>query len=77
MTRIIVDDKIPYIKGQIEQLADEVLYLSGAAITATDVREADILVVRTRTHCDRALLEGSRVRFIVTATIGFDHLDTA
>ena len=77
MTRIIVDDKIPYIKGQIEQLADEVLYLSGAAITATDVREADILVVRTRTHCDRALLEGSRVRFIVTATIGVDHLDTA
>lgn len=75
--KIVVDDKIPYIKGQIEHLADEVLYLPGAAITADDVRDADILVVRTRTHCNRALLEGSSVRLVVTATIGFDHLDTA
>ena len=74
--KIIVDDKIPYIKGQIEQLGSEVLYLSGAAISARDVKDADVLVVRTRTHCNRELLEGSRVRFIVTATIGFDHLDT-
>ncbi len=74
--KIIVDDKIPYIKGQIEQLGSEVLYLSGAAITAEDVRDADVLMVRTRTHCNRALLEGSSVKFIVTATIGFDHLDT-
>ena len=75
--KIIVDDKIPYIKGQIEQLGDEVLYLSGADITAQDVRDADVLVIRTRTRCDRKLLEGSSVRFIVTATIGYDHIDTA
>lgn len=74
--KIIVDDKIPYIKGQIEQLGDEVLYLSGAAIKACDVRSADVLVVRTRTRCDKALLEGSSVKFIVTATIGYDHIDT-
>lgn len=75
--KVIVDDKIPYIKGEIEKLADEVVYLPGAKITAEDVRDADALIVRTRTHCDKALLEGSRVRFIATATIGFDHLDTA
>lgn len=74
--KIIVDDKIPYIKGQIEQLGDEVLYLSGSAITREDVRDADILLVRTRTHCNRELLDGSRVKLIVTATIGYDHLDT-
>lgn len=73
--KIVVDDKIPYIKGQIERLADEVLYLPGNAITADDVRDADILIVRTRTHCNERLLQGSRVRLVVTATIGYDHLD--
>lgn len=74
--KAIVDDKIPYIRGKIEQLVDEVVYLPGASISAADVRDADILIVRTRTHCCQELLEGSRVRLIVTATIGFDHLDT-
>lgn len=74
--KVVVDDKIPYIEGKIEKLVDEVVYLTGAKITAEDVRDADILLVRTRTHCCRELLEGSKVRLVVTATIGFDHLDT-
>ena len=37
---------------------------------------AEVLITRTRTRCDRALLEGSRIRLIATATIGFDHIDT-
>lgn len=75
MPRIIIDDKIPYIQGLCEQLG-ECTYLPGAGISKEDVRDADILIVRTRTRCDRQLLEGSRVRFIATATIGYDHLDT-
>ncbi len=74
--KVIVDDKIPYIRGQIEQLADEVVYLTGSAISREDVRDADVLIVRTRTRCDRSLLEGSKVKLIVTATIGYDHIDT-
>ena len=74
--KVIVDDKIPFIRGEVERLADEVVYLPGGSISSKDVRDADALVVRTRTHCNRQLLEGSRVRFIVTATIGYDHLDT-
>ena len=74
--KAVVDDKIPYIKGQIEQLVDEVVYLPGSDISADDVRDADILIVRTRTHCDRTLLADSNVKLVVTATIGFDHLDT-
>jgi erythronate-4-phosphate dehydrogenase len=74
--KIVVDNKIPYIRETICQLADEVVFLSGAAITADDVRDADVLVVRTRTHCDRQLLEGSKVQLVVTATIGYDHIDT-
>ena len=73
---VIVDDKIPYIRGQIEQLADEVIYLTGSAISREDVHNADVLIVRTRTRCDRSLLEGSKVKLIVTATIGYDHIDT-
>ena len=74
--KVVVDDKIPFIRGQVEHLADEVVYLPGNAIGREDVHDADALIVRTRTLCNRELLEGSQVRFIATATIGYDHLDT-
>lgn len=74
--KVIIDDKIPFIKGWIEPYADEVAYIPGAQIKAEDVKKADALIVRTRTLCNRALLEDSNVSFIATATIGFDHLDT-
>lgn len=75
MPRIIIDDKIPYIRGLAERLG-ECVYLPGTAIGRDDVRDADALIVRTRTRCDRSLLEGTRVRFVATATIGYDHIDT-
>ena len=74
--KIVVDDKIPYIQEKLTMLADEVVALPGAAITADDVRDADALIVRTRTRCDEKLLKGSRVKLVATATIGFDHIDT-
>ena len=39
--KAVIDDKIPYIKGQIEQLMDKTVYLPGSAISADDVRDAD------------------------------------
>lgn len=75
--KVIVDNKIPYIKGIIERIADEVVYLPGNAFTPQEVKDADALIVRTRTLCNRDLLAGSRIKFIATATIGFDHIDTA
>ena len=75
--KVIVDDKIPFIKEALDTLADEVIYAPGKDFTPELVRDADALIIRTRTRCDRRLLEGSRVRFIATATIGFDHIDTA
>lgn len=74
--KLVIDDKIPYMRGFAECLG-ETVYVPGADISADDVREADALIVRTRTKCNRELLEGSRVKFIATATIGFDHIDTA
>ncbi len=73
--KIVIDDKIPYIRETICRLADETVFLGGSTITADDVRDADVLVVRTRTHCNRQLLEGSKVQLVVTATIGYDHID--
>lgn len=74
--KIVADHKIPFLKGALEHVA-EVVYLPGSAISANDVRDADALIVRTRTRCNKELLEGSKVRFIASATIGFDHIDTA
>ena len=75
--KIIIDDKIPYIREAISEITSDAVYLKGSAITASDVRDADAMIVRTRTRCDESLLAGSKVQFIATATIGFDHLDTA
>lgn len=75
--KIVVDDKIPYIRETLERLADEVVYKKGSAIGPEDVRDADALIVRTRTRCDEQLLKGSKVQFVATATIGYDHIDTA
>lgn len=72
--RVVIDDKIPFIRDIFEPYG-EVDYRDGAAINAAAVREADALVIRTRTRCDAALLEGSRVRLVATATIGYDHID--
>ena len=73
--KIIADDKIPFLKGIMEPYVD-IIYLPGAKITAADVKDADAIFTRTRTKCNQSLLEGSKVKFIATATIGFDHIDT-
>ena len=74
--KIVVENRIPYIQGVLETVAD-VVYLPASDITAESVRDADVLLVRTRTQCDASLLAGSRVRFIGSATIGTDHIDLA
>ena len=73
--KVICDSHIPFIKGVLEPYCD-VTYVPGQDIGPQTVRDADALVIRTRTRCDRSLLDGSKVRFIATATIGYDHIDT-
>lgn len=75
--KIVIDNKIPYIRDAVAAITDDAVYMDGSAIKADDVRDADAMIVRTRTRCDERLLGGSRVRFVGTATIGYDHLDTA
>lgn len=73
--KIIIDNKIPFIKGVLEPYS-EVVYKAGAQTTAEDVADADAIITRTRTICNSTLLNGSKVKAIATATIGFDHIDT-
>ncbi len=73
--QVVVDRDIPFLKGVLEPFAD-VVYLSGKDIDASSVKKADALLIRTRTRCDRSLLEHSRVQMIGSASIGYDHIDT-
>ena len=75
MMKIVADSKIPYLKGLLEPVAQEVLYVPGSEINKEVLRDAKVLLTRTRTHCDQSLLEGTAVEFIGTATIGTDHID--
>jgi erythronate-4-phosphate dehydrogenase len=74
MIKIVADSKIPFLKGALEKYA-RVDYLPAREICHDQVRDADALIVRTRTRCNGALLDGTAVKYIATATIGFDHID--
>jgi erythronate-4-phosphate dehydrogenase len=50
--------------------------IEGRSITRADLRDAEILAIRSTTMVDRDLLAGTPVRFVGTATIGTDHMDT-
>ncbi len=74
--KIVADRNIPFLQGVFEPYA-EVVYLDGKAIARKDLLDADVLLTRTRTRCNAALLDGTSVRMISTATIGTDHIDLA
>lgn len=71
---IVADENIPLLDEFFAGFG-RIRRLPGRAIGAADVRDADLLLVRSVTQVDRALLEGSKVRFVGTCTIGTDHLD--
>jgi erythronate-4-phosphate dehydrogenase len=61
----------------VDRFADlgTVRLIDGRSITATDLRDVDVLLVRSVTQVNEALLQNSPVRFVGTATSGFDHVD--
>jgi erythronate-4-phosphate dehydrogenase len=72
--KIVADPNIPFVQEAFGPLGD-VQLVPGREITAESVRDADVLLVRSVTPVNATLLDGSRVKFIATATIGFDHID--
>ena len=72
--KFIIDNKIPFIQGRLEKAGD-VIYAEPSGFTPELVKDADALIIRTRTHCNEELLANSHVSLIATATIGTDHID--
>lgn len=75
MMKVVIDRNIPYLKEALEAVGCSVVAMVGTDISRENIVDADALFVRTRTRCDKALLTGTKVRFIGTATIGYDHID--
>lgn len=73
--KVVIDEKIPYLRDALTAMGIEVVALPGDAIANGDLVDAEALFVRTRTRCNAALLDNTAVRFIGTATIGYDHID--
>lgn len=72
--KVVIDDKIPFLRNVFEPYAT-VVYKPGKDISQSDLTDAQILIVRTRTKCNKNLLEGTSVQMVSTATIGTDHMD--
>ncbi|WP_223484538.1 4-phosphoerythronate dehydrogenase PdxB [Pseudomonas sp. A-RE-19] len=71
---IVADENIPLLDAFFAGFG-EIHRVPGRAIDRATVEQADVLLVRSVTNVNRALLEGSKVRFVGTCTIGTDHLD--
>lgn len=72
--KVVADIEIPYLKNILEPVA-EVVYIPGREISRNDLLDADALIIKSRTICNMDLLEGTNIRFIGTATSGYDHID--
>jgi len=73
--KIVADENIPLLDAFFSEMCQELVTLPGREMTADHVKDADVLLVRSITQVNQSLLEGSRVRFVGTCTIGTDHLD--
>lgn len=74
--KIVADENIPFVE-ELFGIFGEVRLHAGRNISKTEVVDADVLLVRSVTQVNRALLENTRVKFVGTCTIGTDHLDIA
>ena len=72
--KIVADANIPYVAECFSSIG-QVQVIGGREIKKDIVADADILLVRSITPVFADLLTGSKVRFVATATIGFDHVD--
>ena len=71
---IVADENIPLLDAFFQGFG-EIRRVPGRSLDRATVEQADVLLVRSVTNVNRALLEGSKVRFVGTCTIGTDHLD--
>lgn len=73
--KIIADENMPNVAALFGSLG-EVTLVSGRDLSSEQLKDADVLLVRSVTKVNEALLEGSAVKYVGSATIGTDHVDT-
>ena len=72
--KLIIDDAC-YAYSEIFSQFGDIVTMAGRDINADSVKDCDILIVRSRTKVDQALLEGSSIKFVGSTVAGLDHVD--
>ncbi|MBT3195470.1 MAG: 4-phosphoerythronate dehydrogenase, partial [Candidatus Ruthia sp.] len=72
--KLIIDDAC-YAYNEIFSQFGEIITMAGRDINAESVKDADVLIVRSRTKVNQDLLEGSQVKFVGSTVAGLDHVD--
>ncbi|MFB2735464.1 4-phosphoerythronate dehydrogenase [Shewanella mangrovisoli] len=75
--KIVVDENMPYVEPLFGALG-EIIPVNGRTLTPEQVQDADVLLVRSVTRVNAALLDANpKLKFVGSATIGTDHVDLA
>lgn len=77
--RVVIDRHIPFLREVLSEVSStnwQFDFIEPTDFTNRFLRDADALIIRTRTRIDEALLHGTKVHFVASATIGIDHIDT-
>jgi erythronate-4-phosphate dehydrogenase len=72
--KIVIDENIAFAREFFSGIGDVETY-PGRQLTREEVKDADVLLVRSVTKINKALLAGTCVKFVGTCTIGVDHVD--
>lgn len=75
MLNIIADENLAYPVELFSQFGD-VQLINGRKITKSVLKYADALIIRSVTEVNESFLTGTNIKFVGTATIGIDHIDT-
>lgn len=75
--RIVADENMPHVEPWFGALAANIRRVAGRSLSKADLMDADVLLVRSVTQVNQALLADTPVRFVGSATIGTDHVDSA
>jgi erythronate-4-phosphate dehydrogenase len=73
--KIVADSHLPFVQDYFG-IYGELVLIPGRTITRSDVKDADMLLVRSITQVNQSLLYGTTVKFVGSVTAGADHLDT-
>ena len=73
--KIVAGESIPYLQDAFQALGN-LSILPGRTITALDLHDTQILLIRSITQVNKTLLQGTPVKFVGSASAGTNHLDT-